>query len=206
MQFRLTYEGLLKGASKNDTRAEHKHDIRREFHPQLERLWAIRKYLGRDKEPLPQVRIMINGDRDRPPKPDKVQTLAEKFKRGKYRFVPLVTKELSLTCGLSILFLRPDYPGGVVRSGDIDNRLKTLFDALRVPTVEEIKNSADPSDHEDPFYCLLEDDELITRVSVETDVLLQPTGEQQNPNDARLILTVDVKPSELTWGNIGFTS
>jgi hypothetical protein len=34
---------------------------------------------------------------------------------------------------LNILFLRADIPGKVVQSGDIDNRLKTLFDALRMP-------------------------------------------------------------------------
>jgi 1,2-phenylacetyl-CoA epoxidase catalytic subunit len=39
MIFRLTYEGILLGASRQDTRARHKHEIRRKFHPQLRQLW-----------------------------------------------------------------------------------------------------------------------------------------------------------------------
>ena len=35
MEFRLTYEGTLLGASKNNTRAKHKHEIRKIFHKQL---------------------------------------------------------------------------------------------------------------------------------------------------------------------------
>jgi hypothetical protein len=35
MEFRLTYEGLLLGASRNNTRASHKHEIRRVLHHQL---------------------------------------------------------------------------------------------------------------------------------------------------------------------------
>lgn len=38
MEFRLIYDGQLLGASRNNTRSEHKHDIRRVFHAQLKRL------------------------------------------------------------------------------------------------------------------------------------------------------------------------
>src|SRR5579863_3688379 len=39
VEFRLVYSGRLLGASRTDTRASLKHEIRREFHPQLRRLW-----------------------------------------------------------------------------------------------------------------------------------------------------------------------
>jgi hypothetical protein len=39
VEFRLLYSGRLLGASRNDTRARMKHEIRREFHPQLRQLW-----------------------------------------------------------------------------------------------------------------------------------------------------------------------
>ena len=76
---------------------------------------------------------------------------------------------------ISITLLRPEPPGNiVVEGGDIDNRLKTIFDALRVPKLHEI-----PSGETDaiarmrpPFHCLLEDDKLITSVSVKTAQLL----------------------------------
>src|SRR4051794_6192121 len=45
MEFRLVYSGRVLGASRNNSRADVKHAIRREFHPQLRRLWQT-------KEPL----------------------------------------------------------------------------------------------------------------------------------------------------------
>jgi hypothetical protein len=41
MHFHLTYEGVLYGASRNQTRATHKHEVRKVFHEQLKRLWEI---------------------------------------------------------------------------------------------------------------------------------------------------------------------
>lgn len=47
MQFRLIYSGRLLGARRNDTRAKHKAQIRREFSPQLERLIQTKSILRR---------------------------------------------------------------------------------------------------------------------------------------------------------------
>jgi len=63
-----------------------------------------------------------------------IQKLANKYQRCGYRFVPFVSKEYALACSLDILFLRRDDPGNLIKSGgDIDNRLKVLFDGLRMP-------------------------------------------------------------------------
>jgi hypothetical protein len=63
-----------------------------------------------------------------------IDALAILFSMFGYRFVPLVTLDLELLCNIEILFLRFGNPGGVInRVGDIDNRLKTLFDALSMP-------------------------------------------------------------------------
>ncbi len=202
MQFRLTYEGTLLGASRNDSRAKHKHDIRKIFHPQLKCVWET--FPGLDatmKEDLPDLPYYDNsrsGDFNR------IEILAEKFSCGKYRLVPLVTQDLSLICGLHILFLRPDSPGKVVRSGDIDNRLKTVFDALRMPQNEDELGGHSPTEDENPFYCLLEDDKLIDKVSLETDVLLKPTSQDGNRNDSRLIITVTIRPSVILQTNLKF--
>ena len=92
---------------------------------------------------------------------------------------------------------------------DLDSRLKTLFDALKMPIEKsQIGRCQTPDADEDPFYCLLEDDKLISHVSVETDTLLEPTAEgltgNQAKNDARLVIDVLVRPYTLTHGNIGF--
>jgi len=51
----------------------------------------------------------------------------------------------------------------VTSGGDIDNRIKVLFDGLKMPeTVSELGGVALESE-EDPFFCLLEDDNLINQ-------------------------------------------
>ncbi len=70
--------------------------------------------------------------------------------------------------------------------------------------VEELGGYNQPSDGEGPFFVLLPDDKLITHVSVETDVLHEPTGDAFDVNDARLVITVTIRPVNMTWANIYF--
>lgn len=198
MEFRLTYEGRLLGASRSDTRSAHKHDIRRAFHKQLRRYWEIHPYLNEATHSDPRMG-QIN-----PPKLLR-HHLAEEYARCGYNFVPLVVPWLSLICSIDVLFLRPSLPGEAMSSGDLDNRLKTIFDALRIPENQsELGGYDQPTEDEQPFYCLLSDDKLISHVSVETDTLLQPTGLQEDANDARLIVAVKLRPFNLGWHNINF--
>ena len=97
------------------------------------------------------------------PAATRIDLLADRFRAGDFRFVPFVTRELELLCSLDILWLRPDRPGAVIQSGDLDNRLKTLFDALKAPTDVGELGGATPQDGEVPFYTLLEDDRLVTK-------------------------------------------
>ena len=55
---------------------------------------------------------------------------------------------------------------------------------------------------EDPFFCLLEDDNLITSVSVTTDRLLIPQDSNEKLHDVHLIIHATVlNPSALFAGN-----
>jgi hypothetical protein len=135
------------------------------------------------------------------------KTLAAKFQRDGFRYVPLVNKSAELVASLDILYLRYGLPGNVLAGGDIDNRLKTLFDALTMPASKQQLGGAIASEGEDPFYVLLEDDRLINQVSVETDTLLEPTGLADGKgdwNDARLVITVHVRPYRVTMDNMHF--
>lgn len=209
MEFRLTYEGLLFATQRDpvdqqaDPRATHKRDLRKVFHTQLKRLWDVNPYLKYgypvtfDWQSNPTSGVTHGGNL--------ADWLAPNYQRGAYQCVPLVRKELGLICSLKILFLRPDPPGSVLRSGDIDNRLKTLFDSLRLPSgVQELRGYDRPADDERPFYVLLEDDSLITHVSVETDVLLQPTSSRFDVNDTRLIISVRLRPYNINLSNERF--
>lgn len=203
MRFRLTYEGKLEA---NGT-AKHKHEIRKDFHAQLKRLWEVEPNLKNwtfpydQKTNLPRVSPLRN-------QVPAWRYLAEQYSRIGYKFVPVVSAEHSLHVALDILFLRPDVPGGVLKSGDIDNRLKTLFDALKMPqAADELGGYIAPAAEEDPFYVLLEDDRLISHVGVETDVLLQPTPTAAGnflPNDARLIITATIRPYAVHMQNLHF--
>jgi hypothetical protein len=174
MDFRLTYEGQLLGSG-NKGRPEHVHTIRQRFHKQLRCFWNIQPSLS--KWPAQKPPPSFGGH----PLPEgfrwesRCDELAHNYSRNGYRFVPLVTEDMRLSCGLEILFLRQDGP--ILQTGDIDGRLKTLFDALTMPRHEEqLKGNETPLESENPFYCLLEDDALVSKVEVETDILLQPTN------------------------------
>ncbi len=201
LEFRMTYEGCLLGASRSDTRASHKHDIRRVFHKQLRNLWRISPNLRN------WTAIARDGRAYNPPML-RAQWLAGQYERNGHNFIPLVTEELAVLCGISVLVLRPDAPGALIKSGDLDNRLKTLLDAFRLP-----KNKAEfggydvPEPGEDPFFCLLEDDRLFTKITLETDTLLQPLEpitDAPDPNDVRLVITVNIRRMHWNWSNGAF--
>jgi hypothetical protein len=201
MKFRLTYEGRLLALSSDSvqpvSKSRHTHEIRKSFHPQLKRLWNIHPALRSAtvfdaKNLLDDVQEGLLENREK------------NFERCGYKFVPLVTEDFSLLCDIHVLFLRPDTPGSLIQSGDIDNRIKTLFDALRMPSNKAELGAYDiPDPEERPFFTLLEDDKLISGISVETDVLLD-MGDPKDQNNVRLVITVSIRPYKLGFHNIEF--
>jgi hypothetical protein len=118
------------------------------------------------------------------------EEIANRFSRAGFRFVPIVRRELKLTCEIDVLFLRREDPGNVVDSGgDIDNRIKVLFDALRMPQDPGELAGQSPASGEDPFFVLLEDDSLISAVTVTTDRLLTDAPSQGQMNDVHLVIS-----------------
>jgi hypothetical protein len=117
-----------------------------------------------------------------------------------YNFLPLISEYFGLTCSLDILFLRRDAPGQLIQSGgDIDNRIKVLLDGLRMPkSVEECKEV--PKEGENPFFCLLEDDSLITKISITTDRLLSPMEKEEQKSDVHLLIHVVTKLIDVSSG------
>ncbi|MCB2004223.1 MAG: hypothetical protein KDH93_04350 [Rhodoferax sp.] len=183
MEFRLIYEGPLRGQG---AKSPHKWEIRRALHPQLERLWR--------EHPLKEVAGPLLSH---PPHPGELSVIVEK---GGLLFAPLVTQRLNLYAELSVLLFRQQPRGMLITDGgDIDNRLKTLLDGLRVPhgSMEgrtELPEHADPS----PMFCLLEDDSLVTKVSIESEQLLRPA----QPDEVVAIISVHVKKTRLNIDNM----
>lgn len=182
MEFRLIYEGSLPG---QNAKAADKHAIRQAIHPQLERLWS--------EPPLSEMKSLLAF----PAEPAKVSVVVE---RGPIRYAPLVTKALDLYAELAILMFRTQRRGRLITDGgDVDNRLKTLLDGLRIPRgSSEASGTASPSNG--VFYCLLEDDSLVTKVSVETEQLLRSVS----PDFVLAIIHVNIKKTRTSFANIAF--
>ncbi len=194
MVFRLKYDGPLL-SSGGASRVENKHQIRKKIHKQLSVLWE-------EATPLKK----LGGSNSSVDGQTEAVWLAEKFSIEGFHFVPLVNDLWKLVCNLDILFLRREAPGKLVNSGgDIDNRIKTLFDALRVPSgLSEIGEGAKADHNEDPFYCLLQDDSLITGFRVTTDRLLTPADSDKVKDNVSLVITVKVIPSQVGIGTVLF--
>ena len=221
VEFRLIYKGSLPAERSGGSRATEKQRLRKEFHKQLRELWkqhpdlreqSQRRYIlsttpsNQVSDPGPGVKVIIPDFIGSDPRAKTwLEHIADNHQRCGGRFVPLISKTGGFTCSLEITFLRRDNPGNLVDSGgDIDNRIKVLFDGLRMPdTVAELGGIALEPD-ENPFFCLLEDDSLITSVTVTTDRLLLPQDSSagERVHDVFLVIHVTmVDPSALFVGN-----
>ena len=90
--------------------------------------------------------------------------------RGPHLCVPLVCESLELVTSLEIILLRPEAPGSVLTQAD-----------------------------EEPFYCLVEDDNLITGLNVTTDRLLI---EAKNSNEVVLLIQVHLEFTHQHFTNL----
>lgn len=179
MQFTLTYRGPLKSNAK----AKDKHILRRHFHSQLKHLWTA--------YPMKEYREWLEE-----PGEDKNKISVLRPKHG-FVFAPLVCRMSHAVVELDIKLLWPHDPGTIISSGgDIDNRLKTLFDSLKYPSEpNSVPPGLQPEDGESPFFCLLEDDSLIVRVNVDSDRLLEDAGQ----SDVSLFIKVTTRNLGNTW-------
>jgi len=198
MDFRLTYQGKLLSDRDDPKRLIHKHDVRRAFHTQLKELWHTHPALKfRALNPVGWLDAegkTVTGTR--------LTNLARMFSRHGVNWAPLINPDpFATVCSLNVLFLRPEPKGGIVQTGDLDNRIKLLFDALTIPRANELPSDFDPKQEPDPFLCLLSDDSLITHFTVTADRLLVPN---QDVNTAHLVIEVRTMLSDPHKGYLEF--
>ena len=185
MDFYLTFDGCLHSTG-NKSRPQHVHDYRRRFHPQLKHLWETHPVLNIN-EAAKETALKIR---------------SENYARNGYTFIPLVERKWNYACEIEVLLLRPHDNGSILKNMDIDGQLATLFDALTMPRhAEQLKGHENPPADELPFYCLLEDDSLITSVAVNTNALLEETRDGISGNAARGFIRARVHwpPRELGY-------
>jgi hypothetical protein len=198
MDFVLRYRGPL--ASGGDP--QDKQRIRRVLHPQLEVLCRQEPLLeGALSEKLHAG--VIKGRKVEVPEPLGNMLFFAVSLNG-YQFVPLVTRPHNLACNLELVFLRRERPGAIVHGGDLDNRLKTLLDALRMPLDDSELRGSPSTSPDERMFCLLEDDSLITHLSIRTHQLLEPPTQTHADFDVDLLMHVNIYPTFPMWGNLGF--
>ena len=181
MRFRLYYKGPLKPNGD----PKHKQFVRRVFHKQLDHLWRIEPLKGQASKFLdPGYELSV------------VQQVDE------WNFTSVVNEKNHLIAELDITILNPESPGSVItQGGDIDNRLKTLLDALSIPQRNQIPKDDAPRPNEGQFHCLLEDDHLVTGLKVSVDQLLGETA----TDDVLVLVYVDIKNTHTTLVNLAMS-
>ena len=172
MQLFLQYSGLLKSGNAKKA-SGHKHNVRLEFHPQLKNLLQSSYFSNWE-------RYISSGT---------VPTSIV----GNISFVPVISQKLHAHASLEITIVRAGASSVIT---DIDNRLKTLFDALTVPQElpRNIRNGA-----AERVYCLFENDNLITGFNVKAEKSFHPSFGLEKDVDVHIRVTTSV--SELIGAN-----
>lgn len=188
MDICLIYRGNV--ASRNRAVAKDKHAIRCQLHPQIKRFWDLT--IASQNENRTQHENywtpfkLKKGDGD--------VSLLET--RGNSTFATTVSDAAGwcALCRLSFTFFEHDIRSGI---GDIDNKVKTLMDALSLPPKAD---AAELEITSTPFHCLLANDRLVTSYSVDRRTIF--TGKQsQTPDDDFVVIDARVYAARHTLFN-----
>ncbi len=196
MRFPLSFEGPLP-SSGND-------DPLRPKESKLKAVWAIRDYINPQLKKLFETHHALQGRTEE--SRVLMHALIPRIVVDGHLFFPLARSSFKLKCGLDITMLVNHDPASVVtRSGDLDNRLKTLFDGLRTPAShQEIKRFKDVGAPDaDDYFCLLQDDGLITSLRIETLRNLAPSP-TAGDDHVKINLMVTIEPAEHLHVNRAF--
>jgi hypothetical protein len=183
--------------------------IRRVFHRQLKALWEVHPTLSRlmycqncgiqNNHIAEHLGTGIDGHELAHVK----DYISKRFKHNGFNFCPLACEEFSLSCTLDILFLRHGTPSGTISGGDLDNRVKTLIDALSKPSAMSANDT--PQEGEDPLFTLLQDDNQVSALTVQSDTLLEQFSDPDpHQRDAIVVIAVELRPYMPTHFNLAF--
>jgi hypothetical protein len=193
VDFTLKYSGPLFSGAATSAKLS-KTTLRESFHEQLAVLWSVHPYLKK-LDPGEFARQPARSSRYGEVAPDVLyeRDMLYRCLVGGIDYVPLVNYGHRMHCHLSIRLHTRRGRGGIIHQGpDIDNRLKVLLDALTIPMAPN--TAIQDTDNEEPLrFCLLEDDDLVTKFSVETFRLLKP-DDADAPNEAEVDIDVHVAP------------
>ena len=166
----LTYRGPLPAVNDRNKRNTEKQIIRRSLHEQIVN--------------GPKKRYMMLAEHSELWRPRKIRNFSFHALICKNPFFP------RRGCDLEIKILSNDPFGALYQKGDLDNRLKTLFDALCLPNKDQLPANDYPKERESPLWVLLADDSLITDLHIIQNSLHLPVEQK---NYVELTISVSIK-------------
>ncbi|WP_131941246.1 hypothetical protein [Dermacoccus sp. SAI-028] len=114
------------------------------------------------------------------------------------QYMPVIRRNLGIAVALDMILLAPKQ---LLRVGDTDNRAKAVIDALTLPGPQQ-GHPGDSTDTSQPTFCLLEDDSLVSELSVSARPWY---GRPPGAHDGLALVTVTVvTDGRITITGIGF--
>jgi hypothetical protein len=201
MRLTLRYKDELAASSRSNSRVPEKHHIRQQLHAQLAVFWSQHAVLKTFDVKDLQVATRSGGKFEVERPIVGLRNFWWRYPLCGINFVPIVTEVQEAHCHIDIrIYRRVDAGGFLFEGGDLDNRLKTFFDALRVPhTKDQLPTDLGCPDTDDtakdwpPLFCLLDDDRGITKLSIESLKMLTPTPATCGHPENYVELEIDVK-------------
>jgi hypothetical protein len=201
----LTYSGLLPACQGEEKHTDQKHIIRMAFNQQLKRKFELEPTLIQWSREISRA-TLVGSRVELAPKDLHSRCFYEVETCGFLGF-PVVTSFNGLSCQLDIEILRRAKPGGVLaggdKGGDIDNRLKPLLDALALP----LKQNQVPGHmrgNGERLYCLLEDDALISRLTIDMQRWDEEPKTAQEIDHVQIRVRAHIEPFEPRIYHVGF--
>jgi len=197
MDVELEYDGWVPSDQSGDAHSDIKQLLRRAFSEQLRRHWTQQSEVLWPwyQRGLPHAAVGAEGRFSCDPTMPffRVQTLG-------FWAIPLASYHNGLRCQVGVKILRRQRRGMPPQRVDLDNQLKLVNDALKMP----IRSGEVPGNmwgNGEELFVLVEDDSLITRASVEGVPRLDyngPSPASDDPKDpVKLRVTATIAPFDV---------
>jgi hypothetical protein len=200
MRFSLKYEGPLKSSNSRKTHVADKNRLRWYFSDQLERLIERGNFS----------RLPLNETYRAVKKRDLIGPVEGGIKLNLKNvsgsslsniwYFSAIDRSFDVACSLNVRMDRRERPGHLFETsgentGDLDNRFKTLFDALRMPHSEDEARPNEDDPAKSYCVCLFEDDSMVSNLTVST----HPSLEELPPGHIKLTIDIEIKAHDLTF-------
>ncbi|MCF4097182.1 hypothetical protein [Maritalea mediterranea] len=185
MKITLTYRGVVpsahSGGGKN--KSAHISNMRLAFHEQLKRLWG--------QPPFEVLKEWEQSD---------FKAGAPEFIRavGETNYIPYFdVQKVGIAVGLNITLLsgEPHNAPQLISKGDLDNRVKSIIDALHPPQKDNLSENEKELNR---IHCLMGDDEAVKELTAST----RPFLASESHEDAFVLVEVRPIPMRVSADNI----